>query len=238
MKYFGIGIILGFLSLTSCIADMSQIKNININSISPQTQPLDTATIARGLKEALNIGTDKSVDFLSAAGKFYNTTDLRILMPNDLKNLESKLRQIGLGPQVDSFIKKMNEAAEKAIPQAKSILKSAITSMTIDDARAILNGADDAATQYFKRKLDQQLYRAFYPEVKKVMDSVGVTRLYTDLETRYNSIPLVQKVHFDINDYITRKGLEALYRYIAVEERKIRTDVKARVTDLLRRVFG
>ncbi len=223
------------LSFSSCLSELSQLTK----NVPTQNKPaLDTATIEKGLREALEIGTKNAVKSLSLQDKFYTTPDLKILIPQELKDVDSKLRSIGLSKQMDDFNKKMNESAEKAIPKAEAILVDAIKKMSIEDARKILQGKDDEATQYLKRTQDQALYQAFYPMVKKVMDDTGFNSLYNSLISKYNQLPLVTKVNFNINDYITRKALEALYRYLAAEEKKIRTDVSARVTDLLKKVFG
>lgn len=228
-------LILSVLLFSACIPDLSMVRSeINLNT----TPVLDTATIERGLREALEIGTKNSVSFLSASGRFYSDLALRILIPQELKEVDSRLRSIGLSKQMDDFLKKMNEAAEKAMPKAQEILVNAIKNMSIEDARQILKGQDDEATQYLKRTQDQALYQAFYPVIRQVIDETGFNTLYNNVISRYNSLPLVKKVTFDINQYITRKALDTLYRFLAQEEKKIRTDVSARVTDLLKKVFG
>jgi len=163
---------------------------------------------------------------------------IKILMPQELRTFESGLRLVGYGPEVDEFILSMNRAAERAAPHAKRIFWDAITQMSFADARNILNGGDTAATDYFKDKTTDKLTAAFRPVVDKAMNEVGVTRQYKELIGRYQAIPFVKRETFDIDRYVVTKALDGLFYVVGQEERKIRTDPAARLTDLLGEVFG
>src|SRR5205085_515144 len=154
-----------------------------------------------------------------------------------LQFLETGLRTVGLGPQVDEFVLSMNRAAERAAPHAGQIFLDAISTMTFDDVRRIMTGGDTAATQYFKTKTSNTLTMAFRPVVDQAMHEVGVTRQYNELVGQYRSIPFAQSLAFDINGYVVTKALDGLFRVLGDEERKIRTNPAARVTDLLQQVF-
>ena len=196
------------------------------------------AKIGSGLQEALKIGTENAVIQTSAVDGFLMNKAIKILMPNQLRSIEQPLRFVGYGPQIDEFVVGMNRAAEKAVPFAKEIFWDAIGQMTFDDARRILNGSDTAATDYFKAKTSKKLQAAFLPSVKNVMNQVGVNRKYNDLIGRYKDVPFAKSVSFDVNQYVTEKTTDGLFFVVGQEEKKIRTNPAARVTDLLKDVFG
>ncbi|MBN1411037.1 MAG: DUF4197 domain-containing protein [Spirochaetales bacterium] len=202
------------------------------------TKKLDEKTIIAGLKEALEIGTKNAVKIVSKENGFLKNARISIPLPPDLKEWADRLRQIGLGSQVDKFISDMNHAAEKAAEKAPDIFVDAIKKMTLEDARNILAGADNAATQYFEKHTRKKLYGVFLPVVKGAMDKLGVTKLFKYLIDSYNKIPLVKKIRYDLDEYITNRGLDGLFLMLADEEKKIRRDPVARVTELLRTVFG
>ena len=199
---------------------------------------LSDAKIASGLKEALKIGTENTVHLTGRENGYFMNEVIKILMPEKLRTLEKGLRAVGYGPQVDEFILSMNRSAERAAPFAKQIFWDALTEMTFEDARKILSGNETAATDYFKSKTTDKLTVAFKPVVDKTMNEVGVTRQYNDLVGRYESLPFVKKETFDIDHYVVEKALSGLFHVLAEEERKIRTNPAARVTDLLKEVFG
>ncbi len=199
---------------------------------------LSDAKIGSGLQEALKVGTENAVHQTSAFDGFFLNKAIKILMPKQIQSIEQPLRLVGFGPQIDDFILNMNRAAEKAVPFAKEIFWDAIGQMTFDDARKILNGNDTAATDYFKAKTSKKLYTAFRPPVENVMNQVGVTRQYSDLMGRYQSVPFAKSITFDIHQYVTEKATDGLFYVVAQEEKKIRTNPAARATDLLKEVFG
>jgi Protein of unknown function (DUF4197) len=196
------------------------------------------AKIGSGLQEALKIGTENAVIQTSAVDGFLMNKAIKILMPKPLQSIEQPLRFVGYGPQIDEFVVGMNRAAEKAVPFAKQIFWDAIGQMTFDDARRILNGSDTAATDYFKSKTSKKLQAAFLPSVKDVMNQVGVNRQYNDLMGRYKDVPFSKNISFDVNQYVTEKTTDGLFFVVGQEEKKIRTNPAARVTDLLKDVFG
>ncbi len=199
---------------------------------------LSDAKIGSGLQEALKVGTENAVFQTSAIDGFLLNKAIKILMPKQIQSIEQPLRLVGFGPQIDDFILNMNRAAEKAVPFAKEIFWEAIGQMTFDDARKILNGNDTAATDYFKAKTSKKLHTAFRPPVENVMNQVGVTRQYNDLMGRYQSVPFAKSMTFDIHQYVTEKATDGIFYVVAQEEKKIRTNPAARVTDLLKDVFG
>jgi Protein of unknown function (DUF4197) len=199
---------------------------------------LSDVKIGSGLQEALKVGTENAVLQTSAADGFLSNEAIKILMPESLQTIEKPLRLVGYGPQIDEFVVGMNRAAEKSMPFAKKIFWDAIGAMTFDDAKKILNGSDTAATDYFKTKTSKKLQTAFRPKVEDVMSQVGVNRQYNDLMSRYKDVPFAEKVTFDVNEYVTEKATDGLFFVVSQQEKKIRTNPEARVTDLLKEVFG
>jgi hypothetical protein len=202
------------------------------------SKQLTSAEVAEGLKEALIKGISTGSDLVSKVDGYFKNPEIKIPFPPDVKRVEDKLRQIGLGGEVDKFVMTLNRGAEDAAKEAKPIFITAIKSMTIQDAWGILRGQDDAATQYLKRTTSAQLKEKFKPVIQNSLNKVNATRYYRDIVTRYNQIPLVQKVNPELDDYATDKAIEGLFIMIAKEEKNIRDNPVARTTDLLKRVFG
>jgi len=203
-----------------------------------QSGGLSDAKIGSGLKEALKIGTENAIRFTGKLDGYFRNQAIKLLMPEKLQTMEKTLRAVGLGPQVDEFILSMNRAAERAAPAAKQIFWNAIGEMTFQDAKKILSGNETAATDYFKAKTTDKLTTAFRPIVGEATNEVGVTRQYKELVGGFQSIPFVKTETVDIDQYVTAKALDGLFYVVAQEEKKIRTDPAARVTDLLKEVFG
>lgn len=208
-----------------------------INKAMDLEQPLTTSEVGEGLKEALIQGISNGSDLASRVDGYFKNPEIQIPFPPDVKKVEDKLRQVGLGSEVDKFIMTLNRGAEEAAKEAKPIFVTAIRSMTIQDAWAILRGDADAATQYLKRTTSNQLKEKFKPVIQNALDKVNATRYYTDIINTYNQIPFVQKVNPDLNEYATERATEGLFLLIAKEEKMIRDDPKARTTELLKRVF-
>lgn len=176
---------------------------------------------------------------VSKVDGYFKNEAIKILLPKNIQNIANVLSKIGYQKEVDEFILSMNRAAEKAAPKAKDIFIYAIKDMTIEDAIKILNGGDTAATDYFKSKTFDKLYESFKPIISKSMNEVGTTKAYKDMTNKYiSAIPFSGLESFDLDHYVTTKALDGLFYMIAVEEKKIRTDPAARVTELLRKVFG
>lgn len=203
-----------------------------------EDKPLTTAEVSEGLKEALIKGISNGSDLASQIDGYFKNPAIKIPFPPDVKKVEDRLRQIGLGGEVDKFVMTLNRGAEDAAKEAKPIFIAAIKQMTIDDAWAILKGEPDAATQYLKRTTSGELKNKFKPVIQNSLNKVNATKYYGDIVSRYNSIPLVQKVNPDLNDYATDMAIQGLFTMIANEEKNIRQDPVARTTELLKRVFG
>jgi len=203
-----------------------------------QQSGLSDARIGSGLKEALKIGTENAVTLTGRTDGYFRNQAIKILMPEKLQTLEKGLRLVGYGSQVDEFVLSMNRAAERAAPSAKQIFWDAVGEMTFDDASKILGGGDTAATEYFRAKTTDKLTSAFRPVVDQAMNEVGVTRQYKELVGRYQTIPFARSESLDIDQYVITKALGGLFHVLGEEERKIRTNPAARVTDLLKEVFA
>lgn len=199
---------------------------------------LSDVKIGQGLKEALQVATEKTVGLTGKTDGFFLNEAIKILMPENMRTMEKGLRLVGYGSQLDEFVLSMNRAAERASPQAKGIFFDAIGAMTFDDGRRILNGGDQAATSYFKEKTTDKLSATFLPIVDKAMNEVGVTRQYKGLVDRFQQIPFAKTESFDLDRYVTGKGLDGLFHVLGEQEKQIRTNPTARVTDLLKEVFG
>jgi len=199
---------------------------------------LSEEEIGKGLKEALTIGIEKGVDQLSKPDGYFKDLEIKIPMPKEAKSVEEKLRAIGQGKKVDEAIESMNRAAEDAATGAKDLFVAAIKEMTIKDAVAILKGEDDAATRYLEDHTRQQLIDKFKPIIKKSLDKVDATKYWKSVFSSYNKIPFVKKVNPELDDYVTEKAIDGLFVQIAKEEMEIRKNPIARVTDLLKKVFG
>jgi hypothetical protein len=224
-----------FLTALPASAQMDRIfKGLGLG----QQGGLSDAKIGSGLKEALKVGTENTVSLTGRPDGYFLNQAIKILMPEKLRNLDKGLRAVGYGSQVDEFVLSMNRAAEQAAPFAKQIFWDAIGEMSFEDAKKILSGHETAATDYFKSKTTDKLKVAFRPPVDQAMNEVGVTRQYKELVGRFQAIPFVKSESFDIDHYVVSKALDGLFYVLGEEERKIRTNPAARVTDLLKEVFG
>jgi len=199
---------------------------------------LSETKIIQGLKEALQIGTGNAIREVSGLDGYYRNPKIRIPLPDGVRKVKKLLTVAGYGPKVEAFELSMNRAAERAAPEAKSLFLEGIKQMTFSDARNILRGRDNEATLYFRDKTYHRLHEIFKPIVHSAMSEVGVTRSYQELDTKVRSLPFTDRLRFDLDEYVTNKGLDGLFFILGEEERKIRQDPAARVTDLLKEVFG
>lgn len=222
-----------FVLLSAC----DILQELEVSTTSGST-PLTTDEIVHGLKEALQVGTTNAINTLSKENGFYGNALLKIPFPEEVKVVEEKLRSVGLNKLVDDFILNLNRGAEKAVTKAGPIFMDAIRDITFADARNILSGSNTAATEYFRGKTSRHLTDAFKPEVQKTLDQVQVTKYWSDVMSTYNSIPFTTKVETDLARYVTEKAIDGLFIRVAEEEKQIREDPVARVTDILQRVFG
>ncbi|MDX2287040.1 MAG: DUF4197 domain-containing protein [Bacteroidia bacterium] len=222
------------LLLGSCDALYQAAEGVLYGSADPTETEM-----AGGLKEALANGAANAVLGLSRQGGYSNDPLVRIPFPEEAQFAANTLRDIGMGSLVDNFEGRLNEGAEQAADLALPIFRNAITSMTFADVKNILLGGENAATEYFKSATRDQLVSAFSPVIKGKLDEVHATELWSEITTRYNSIPLVRKkVETDLVKYATGKALDGLFLKVADEERKIREQPIARTSELLKKVFG
>lgn len=199
---------------------------------------LDEATVAAGLRDALETGTRRATARLSKPGAFSDDARFRIELPQELAPMREALGLVGMGARLDDLETSMNRAAERAAGEAVDVFALAIASMTIQDAFDILKGPDDAATRYFERVTSSRLRSRFEPVIADTMKQVGVYAKYATLKARYDAIPLSKPAAPDLESYLTDRTLAALFSALADEEAAIREDPAARTSALLRKVFG
>ncbi len=199
---------------------------------------LDEQTVAAGLREALRVATDRTVVSTSKLDGFLGNALIRIVMPEQFEVAAKTLRAVGFGKQVDELEIGMNRAAERAAGEATEVFLNAITQMTLEDAFSILNGGDNAVTNYFRSRTEESLHERFKPIVTEKMSEIGLYKVYNGLTDYYNKLPLVTTPALDLDEYVTQHALKGLFTVLGQEEKRIRTDPLARTTALLRRVFG
>jgi len=218
-------------TLTGCDVAQQVLNQANA------TDGLTTNDIVAGLKEALTVGTQNSSNQLSLADGFFANAAIKILMPPEAQKVENTLRSVGLGSVVDKAILSMNRAAEDAAKSASPIFINAIKQMTIIDAIGILKGGDFAATNYFKEKTTAALTEAFRPSIDNALTKVNATKYWKDVFTAYNKFS-ANPVNPDLSAYVTSKAVDGIFFQVGIEEQKIRKDPVARVSDILKKVFG
>lgn len=223
--------------LVSC-AEMTQVMEEVNNTMNSGEQPLTNGEVISGLKEALTLGTKNSTSITSKLDGYYKNPEIFIPFPPEAIKVKEKVEALGMQKQVDEFVLTMNRAAETASKEATPIFVNAVKEMTIADGFAILNGGDNAATNYLRDKTSGQLKIKFNPVVKNAIEKVHVTKYWNPVINTYNKIPLVEKQNPNLDDYITTKAMDGLFIMIEKEEKNIRTNPVARVTDILKRVFG
>ncbi|MEB2775081.1 DUF4197 domain-containing protein [Algoriphagus sp. D3-2-R+10] len=194
--------------------------------------------INSGLKEALEKATGISAERLGAKDGYLGNLDVKILFPEEAKNIEKTLRSMGLDNMVDQVITSVNRAAEDAAMEAKPIFTDAIKQMSIGDVKNILLGEDNAATSYFNTTTSPALTEKFSPIIDGSLKKTDATKYWEDVMTKYNKVPFVKKVDTDLTAYVTRKAIDGLFVEIAKEELKIRESITARSSPLLQKVFG
>lgn len=193
----------------------------------------------QGIKEALTNGVTTAVLNLNKTDGFFGSEFYKMLLPPDAKKVESTLRNIGMGGQVDKAILAINRGAEDAVGFAKPIFVDAIKEMTLKDALNIIKGPKDGATNYFKDRTKEKLITAFTPSVKSSLDKTDATKYYSDIITSYNKLPTTfKKINPDLTSYVVGKAVDALFDQVAKEEANIRANPLARTSDLLKKVFG
>jgi hypothetical protein len=222
------------LNLTAC----AELQSV-VDQLPQQTGTvLSNADMAAGLRQALDLGIDKQVTKLTQTDGFFKNDLVKILLPEELQKVDKGLRDIGLGNLADEGLKVLNRAAEDAVKEATPIFVNAVQDITFDDAKTILLGDDNAATQYLTTKTPTELYSKFKPVINNSFSKVGADQIWSNLINKYNAIPFTNSVNPDLTDYVTNEALKGVYTMIAVEEKEIRNKVSSRTTDLLRKVFA
>jgi uncharacterized lipoprotein YajG len=230
-KFF---LFIALFSLISC-AELQQV----VDALPTDTAiGMDPQMIGNGLREALDKGIDKQVTKLTKQDGFYKNQLVKIMLPSELQKVDQTLRDIGLGSLADEGIKVLNRAAEDAVKEATPIFVSAVKSITFADAKNILLGSDNAATSYLEQRTNTALYSKFNPVIKNSFSKVGADQIWTNIITKYNSVPFVTKVNPDLTDYVTNQALVGVYKMISVEEKDIRNNIGARTSTLLKQVFA
>ncbi|TKC07649.1 DUF4197 domain-containing protein [Pedobacter frigoris] len=236
IKLLSLALLSGLLFNSCDVQSQAQLGSI-LKQIPTGGNPT-TSEIGLGIKQALEIGTSRGADLLSAKDGFLGNMAVKILFPPEAQKVEKTLRTIGLGSLADNVITSLNRAAEDAAKEAKPIFISAIKQMTIADATNILLGQKDAATNYFKRVTTAQLMEKFKPVITASLSKVGATKYWGDAANQYNKIPLVKPVSTDLSAYVAQKAIDGMFIQVAQEELKIRENIGARSTSLLQKVFG
>jgi hypothetical protein len=214
------------------------LKKVSRALESSSTKGFTENEAGQAIKEALIKGTSEGVDIVSLVDGYFKNPEIKIPFPPEAVTIESRLRSIGLGNEVDKAVLSINRAAEDAAKEAKPIFIAAIKGMTITDAIGIVKGKDNAATEYLKRTTTKELKIKFEPVIRTSLEKVNATKYWSDLISAYNRIPLVQKQNPDLTAYVTDKAIEGLFVMIAKEELEIRKDPIARTSELLKKVFG
>ena len=200
-------------------------------------KPLTDQDIAAGLKQALTIGSERVVSQLGKKDGYLKDKAIHIALPDKLQKVHKTLNKFGLGRYTKELEIKMNRAAEIAAPKAKKLFFSAIKNMRWQDVKSIYKGKDDAATQYFKKKMTPSLKQMMKPVIKQTLAEAGVVQAYDKVASRYNAIPFVNKIKYDLTGYVMDKGINGMFYYLAKEEAAIRKDPLKRTTVLLKRLF-
>jgi hypothetical protein len=204
----------------------------------PSASALSQDDVVRGLKETLSKATQNAVAKLGKEGGFLNNAAVKIAMPESMAKIDKTLRKLGQDKYADQFVAAMNQAAEKAVPEAANILADSIRDMSLEDAQAILKGKSDAATQYFRKKNEAKLMERLKPIVTKATDQAGVTSAYKAMTKKAGGLAgLLGGGAGDLDGYVTEKSLDGLFKMVAEEEKNIRANPVARSTDLLKKLF-
>ncbi len=224
---------LSFLFLLSSCDTLLQIAETSNQLLEPSESEIN-----QGIKEALRVGITNAVNKSSKKDGFYGNPLIRIPFPPEAERAAKTLRDLGMDKVVDDFVETLNHGAEQASAKATPIFVDAITSMTLQDVYGIWRGDQDAATQFLKAKTNNQLKAAFRPVINEALNQVEITRYWSPIASTYNKIPFVKPVNPDLTDYVMQETLDGLYLLMAQEEAKIREDPAARVSAILKRVFG
>ncbi|AQS95058.1 hypothetical protein BXQ17_13640 [Polaribacter sp. BM10] len=220
------------LQFVGCAELQNVVKNL------PSGGGLTQDQIGNGLRQALDNGIKNQVTKLTSKDGFYRNELVKIILPEELQAVDKGLRSLGLGNLADEGIKVLNRAAEDAVKTATPIFVNAVKEITFNDAKNILLGDKNAATNYLQTKTEQNLYASFTPVINKSFSKVGADKVWNNLISKYNNIPFVKKVNPDLTNYVTTEALKGVFTMIEVEEKGIREKVGLRNTALLKQVFA
>jgi hypothetical protein len=219
-------------------AQLKQLKKISKIKVPKITKLATIPDISAGLKEALNNGITKQVSKLTAEDGFYKNDFVKILLPSELQKVDRTLRSLGMSSLADEGLKVLNRAAEDAVKEATPIFVDAVKNMTFTDAKTILMGNENSATTYLETATSTALYDKFSPVIATSLDKVNADKIWEQMINKYNSIPLVKKVSPDLKDYVTKETMKGVFKMVAVEEKEIRVNLKARTSPLLQSIFA
>jgi hypothetical protein len=215
------------------------VDEVTSNVQSIRKGRLSSQEIVEGLKEALRVGTGKSIDILGKHDGFYKDQSVKILMPEKLKEVEKLLHSFGQKKLAEKFIETMNRAAEKSVQSTFNIFAKAIQQMTLNDAMDIYKGREDEATRYFRNTQGREIHNTIHPIVREATQQTGVTSTYKEIAGKIRRLHLPIAVDMpDIDDYVTEKTMDGIFRKLAREEALIRKDPAARTTEILKKVFS
>jgi hypothetical protein len=227
---------------SSVISTLNTVVNTNNTGTNTNNPPgLSNDDIISGLKEALSVGANNAGSLSSRVDGFYKNTELFIPFPQEAIKVKNKLKDLGFENKINEFETSLNRAAEKACEQAAPIFVNAVKNMSIQDAMGILRGGDTAATGYLRKSTSGELKQKFKPVVQDAIDKVQVTKYWEPLITKYNQLTMFtggEKINPDLNEYVTQRAIQGVFKLVSAEEKKIRKDPVARVTDILKKVFG
>jgi hypothetical protein len=213
-------------------------KTVTAVSSAEAASSLSNDDIIKGLKEALTVGSNNAGESASKLDGFYRNEKINIPFPPEINNVKTSVENMGLKPQVTKFVETLNRAAEEAAKEAAPIFVNAITTMNISDGMNILNGGDKAATTFLEDKTTPELKTKFEPIVKKAIEKVQLTKYWNPVVSNYNKVPFVKKVNPDLEAYVLERAISGMFTLVAEEEAKIRNNPAARVSDILKKVFG
>ena len=226
-------LLLSVVTFLGC-AEMQQIAA----QIPQNPTAISNLDISSGLKEALTNGIEKQVLKLTKTDGFFKNEAVKILLPTELKTVDTKLRAIGLSNLADEGLRILNRAAEDAVQEATPIFVNAVKQMSFNDAKSILMGNNMAATSYLEKTTSSDLYDKFNPVIQNSFSKVGADKVWSNIITKYNAIPFVTKINPNLIDYTTKEAMNGVFKMIAVEEKDIRTNLKARSSTVLQKVFA
>lgn len=221
------------LALSSC-AEMSQVLQSGAATAGQSNQ----SALTRAIKESLELGSTRAADLLSQTGGYANSPLYRIKLPQTVQPIASKLRQFGLGGQVDRIEALMNQGAERAAVEAKGVFINAVRGMTVTDAMGIVRGTNTAATDYFRQRTETDLRARYLPIIQNNLQQIGFYNQYQQLLSAYKQLPLANKPDLDLEQHVLTQSLDALFAQVGEEEKAIRKDPLGRGSSAIAAVFG